>query len=344
MAAVWLKRHCAAALTALALCPAWPVRCQPLAALSCAANHAFARAADRLELRAWASTADAQPAELPAPIRWRASAGQIDSTPTGSVWTLPAAGNGSAFEVDAVLEAGAKPETCRVSVIVKARERPTAGPSRGQTTGALLPARSTLVSGSDEPSGYGAYTYLLLASPPRQEERERHLAVLVAYLRQLNEHDELERYVPPERLNLWLLPLRYRPRLPPNLRAASDASLLSAAQDLLAAYDYARAQVVLARLGTTADASGPYLLMTMQPATLQAHTAVVTQNMSNVDPRVAEEWVRWQTRLAASPRAWSNESLTQLALSLRNMLATAARALPDAGVKAQQWVSLSQIR
>lgn len=328
-------RHAGCSL-ALILCLFSSAQGQPLTALHCAADHVVARNGDRVELRAWASTADSQPAELPAPVHWRSSAGQIEATPGGGIWTLPTVPKGATLDMDAVLEVGVEPQRCRVDVILNARLTPPTG--HDPTRAALLPARHFLQSGSDEPLGYGVYTYFLLASPPRDEERERHVALLVAYLRQLDEHGELERYLSPGRLNLWLLPLRFVPQLPLNLRAAPDAALGRAAQDLLAAYDYGRAKVILAQTGTRAVASGPYLLTTRQPATQQAQQVVLMQDMSAVDARVAEEWLRWASRLAAPPRVWSDESLSRLALALRSMVASAARSLPDAGARSQQWV------
>lgn len=320
-------------LAALCCAGAAPARAE----LTCAAGHVLVRPGERVRLQLWASAAGAVPLPLEAALRWRVPGGRVLGQGMGVEWQLPDA-DGKPRWLEAVAEAGT--EQCRVAVLLAPRG--SEGVIPGGPRGGLLTGRRLWISGSDEPPGYGAYAYLLLASPPREPERERHLAVLAAFLRQLSDAAELERYVDKDTLNLMLLPLRYAPTLPLNLRTASDAQLRSAAQALLAAYDYARAEVLLARLGKTQLGSGPYLLTRTLPMAAAGAAPWVFEDMNAVDPSLADTWMRWSMRLATAPRAWDGDALAGLALQLRNVIAHAARALPnppDLAEALPRWVS-----
>jgi len=313
-------------LAALCCAAAAPARAE----LACAADHVLVRPGERVRMQLWADAGGAAP-------RWRVPGGRVLAQGAGAEWQLPAA-DGKARWLEAVAEVGA--EQCRVAVLLAPRgsqaQVPT--PSRGGP----LTGRYLWISGSDEPPGYGAYAYLLFASPPRESERERHLAVLAAFLRQVSDAAELERYADKGTLDLMLLPLRQAPSLPLNLRAASDAQLRSAAESLLAAYDYARAQALLARSDKAPLGSGPYLLRRTRPMAAAGGGPWMFEDMNAVDPSLADVWMRWSMRLATAPRAWNGDALAGLALQLRNVIAHAARALPDPPDVAEalpRWVS-----
>jgi hypothetical protein len=331
----WRAGAVAQLLAALCCLGAVPARAE----LTCAADRLVIRPGERVHLQVWAGAAGAEPLPLAAAMNWHVPGGRVLGHGPGIEWQLPAA-EGKALWLEAVVEADA--DQCRIAVLLAPRGSGNVVP--GSSRGDLLTARRLWISGSDEPPGYGAYAYLLLASPPLESERERHLAVLVAFLRQFSDAAELERYVEKGKLNLMMLPLRYAPRLPLNLRTASDAQLRSAAQALLAAYDYARAEVLLARLVKAPHGSGPYVLTRTLPMAAAGASLSMFEDMNAVDASLAEAWMRWSMRLATAPRAWNGDTLAVLALQLRNVIAHAARAVPyppDLAEALPRWVTLA---
>ena len=204
--------------------------------------------------------------------------------------------------------------------------------------------RDWLLAGSDEPAGYGGYGYLLLRSAPRDAERERPLRVMIAYLRQLPAVGELGRYARRDEIRINLLPLRELPAaVAQALRGnPSDADLRRAAELLLDAYDHARAQAILARLGVQRAGDGPFLITLTQPASAAGAGKMLIEDMSAVEPAVAEAWMRQATRLGQEPQAWSGSTLRRIELLMRNSIAQIASALPDSGFKTRQWVVVAR--
>nr|HET7859611.1 hypothetical protein [Caldimonas sp.] len=207
----------------------------------------------------------------------------------------------------------------------------------------LLAARGYLIAGKDEPAGFGAYGYLLLLAPPRDSERARHLSVLAAWLRQYSTVEEfLQNKVKPSEISLVQLPVRYDPALRP-VRAASDEASLAAAEKLLEAYDYARAQAVAARLSLQIAGTGPILVTLTRPAGGGAAAVAVVENMSGVAPALADAWLRAAMNEALEPRTWSTGSLVRLALRMRNVVAQLAEALPEPQLRPDERVQLAQL-
>jgi hypothetical protein len=209
----------------------------------------------------------------------------------------------------------------------------------------LMAVRDWLLPGQAEPAGFGAYSYLLFAAPPRDVERERHLRVLMAYVRQLPERAEVESYLQKSQLNLFQLPLRQIPKLPANPGSAGDAALRASAERLLADYDHVRAQVLLAGLGLPAGSRGP-LLVTRVPAVLATSGGdqLLIEDMSRVEPVVAEQWMALSADLVNRQRHWDRRVLTQLALEVRNLIAQVASAVPDIDTESRKWVRVSELR
>src|SRR5215468_6953907 len=101
-----------------------------------------------------------------------------------------------------------------------------------------LSARAFLLTNHDEPNGYGLYSYLLFATPPKDDqEHERHLKAIESYLLVLQPIEEMERHRRRSELNITLLPVKRNIDLPDNLSAPKQAA--QEAQRVLAAYDYA---------------------------------------------------------------------------------------------------------
>jgi hypothetical protein len=224
---------------------------------------------------------------------------------------------------------------------------PAPGPPAAATPArsALVGARGFLLAGRDEPTGFGAYGYLLLLEPPRDDERARHLSVLAAWLREYPTVDDfLQNRVQPREISLIQLPVRYEPQLPLRPQSESDAALLAAAKKLLEAYDYARAQAVAARLSLRIAGSGPALVTLVRPAGEGISAVALVEDMSGVAPGVAEAWLREAMHVALQPRTWSTaDALVRLALRMRNVVAQLAATLPDPRLRADERVQLVQM-
>lgn len=208
------------------------------------------------------------------------------------------------------------------------------------------PGRSARLSGralllpppSSEPKGYGLYSYLLFDTPPKDDlERERYLKSLESYLRILQPIEELERHKRRSELNITLIPVKRNVEVPDDLSSPKRAS--QAAEQVLAAYDYARASVLLANLGKQMGQSGPFLV-SMSPRVSNPGTLFLFFDLSRVTPKLVGDWVRAFSLLAAQERSWSEIELERLALNIRNFLAVAAKTYPEVLGALQQLIQV----
>jgi hypothetical protein len=205
-------------------------------------------------------------------------------------------------------------------------------------------ARHFLLSGLQEPAGFGAYTYLLLQGAPTDAERLRHLQVLATMLRELPALADALRHVEPAGINLVMLPLRHMPQLPVRPEAASDDVVLNAAAGLLSAYDHARAQALLARLQVRPARSGPVLVTLLAPSPEAAAGApLLVEDMSAAAPVLAGAWMRFALRSSSESRTWSAGALERIALNARNLIAQVARSVPDIDAQSRDWVSVARL-
>ena len=180
------------------------------------------------------------------------------------------------------------------------------------------------------------YSYLLFESPPKdQAERARYLKALEAYLVVLQPMAELERHKRRSQLNITLIPVKRAVELPADLGEPNRAAQI--ADEVLAAYDYARAKVLLDDLGKEVNRSGPYLISRM-PGALDPTTLSLFLDMSHVAPKLIWDWTRAFCWLAAQERSWSDVALQKLALNIRNAIAVAAKNTPDVVDALQQWI------
>jgi hypothetical protein len=209
------------------------------------------------------------------------------------------------------------------------------GPDRG----GRLSGRSFLRENTPELEGYGLYSYLLFATPPKtNEDRDRALQTLEALVLVLQPVEAVERYRTRKELNLTQVPVTG----PIDVSVSVTTPIVAAAtaQQILDRYDYARAQDLLLRLGINDAEGGPYLVSSAVPATKSA-TASGTQivfDMRRAVPKLTWDWVTGFTRLAAQERSWTAEAMAKLALNTRNVLAVAARETPEVLVALTDWV------
>ena len=194
----------------------------------------------------------------------------------------------------------------------------------------LLSGRAFLVPDEREPQGYGLYSYLLFETPPKDEvERGRYLKALEAYLRILPPMEELERHKRRSQLNITLIPAKRAVELPADVGEPKRAAQI--AESVLAAYDYARAKVLLDGFGKDVTRSGPYVISRM-PGAIGATRLFL--DMSHVAPSLVWDWTRTFCWLAAQERSWSEVAIQKLALNTRNAIAVAAKNTPEVAWRA----------
>lgn len=278
-------------------------------------------------LKAWASTPDGEPIGDPLTFVWDVKEGRIVAQDSQVRWDL------SAVKVDpregvkrltATVTASAPSygnARCAVEVFVGRKE--VALPDRGAIRGeSLLSARRYLLPGASEQTGYGLYSYLLFSAPPNgQEETARYLKTIEACLLVIQDvEDFLARHVRPSRLNATYIPLKKSP--------APGASNADWAANVLAAYDYAAAQILLGGLDKSYT-KGPYLISTLKPLSDASQPAHQVEDLTGVVPDLAQDWVKQFTYLAAQERSWSEESLQRIGLRLRNVIAVGGKVAPE---------------
>ena len=302
--------------------------------LACMPDRPLAHPGDTVTVRAWVGDGAGRAATAPPRLSWRTDSGDITGDGDSGQWTLPSAplvpGNSVTARANVAARFGNQALVeCAVQVLIVAPPRPD------DTRGGPPFGRAFLLPQTAEPAGYGLLSYLLLPAPAQDDdERQRQLKAIEAVLRAMPPIEELRQYLRPGQLNLTLLPVKRRPALPEEL---TPANLPQAAQQVLDAYDHARAQVLLAEVDGQALRSGPYLASRTPAGAGQARWRLFF-DMSHVAPRLVGDWVGAFSALAAQERSWTDETLLRLALNTRNVIALAAHATPDALSNLKQWV------
>ncbi|MBI3157122.1 MAG: hypothetical protein HYZ20_17215 [Burkholderiales bacterium] len=323
-------------IDAIALCAAGLAGSASPAAptVACAVEPALA-VETTLALHAWAVDAAGAAVGLPAGLHWQVDRGEAEARPVDSArpvrWTIPDKPRSGLMRAQLVHADG--------RVVCTATSRRVPGTRGMEPPKGAARARHFLTRDREEPRGYAALAYLLLPAPPAPPERERILRLLAAWLRQLPPTAEMEQYVERDQLTLFLLPLRDVPALKADA-AADPRAERAVAQSLLAAYDHARAQAMMARMGLEAAGPGP-LLATRQVVPGAETGAQMVEDLSAVDPSLAEAWMRWSLSLVSQPRERSAEALQRVAMTLRNAIAHAARGLPDVGAASRDRIRVS---
>ncbi|WP_338767266.1 hypothetical protein [Massilia sp. METH4] len=256
-------------------------------------------------------------------ITWTANVGKI--TRGSEVWDLSAVRAGSetvptrALATASVQSAG-KTYTCTVEVIVARKEADL--PIRGEVKPApLLPARRNLLPTQQEADGFGLYSYLLFATPPRDpESTARYLKAIEAYLSVFSDVDAfLSRHIAAKELNVTYMPLKSAYQ--------EGASVEAMAKDILERYDYAAAQILLRKAGIE-DSSGPFLISSLVPLRAGDAGARLQEDLSGVAPELIWFWLRSFHYLAAQERSWTEVNLRRFGLRLRNAIAVGGKVSP----------------
>lgn len=277
-------------------------------------------------VKAWVSTFDGQPVTTPIEFEWGVDAGRIEAQVAATLWNLstvkvPLKAVRKVHATVTATSAGGSKQRCVVEVLIGKKYATT--PDRGILRGeSLLSAKRYLLPGDVEAPGYGLYSYLLFSAPPKDdEERARYLKTIEAYLLVLQDVDDyLRRHVRRRSLNVTYIPLKEMP--------AQGNSNAEWAANVLAAYDYAAAQILLNRV-KQGHQRGPYLLSVLQPLSEPGEPAHLWEDLTGVVPELAWDWISFFTYLAAQQRSWNEDSLQRFALTLRNLIAVGGKVTPD---------------
>lgn len=308
---------------------------------------------DSVTLKAWVTTSDGRSPGVPTKFKWKVDAGRVEAQTAVTRWDLsivkaprsgarkvtasaraiPAAGSELRCSVEvwigsikdaprfktAAAPAAAPAAEAAPPAAAKAAPRAARATERGDT---LLSAKRFLLPGDVEEFGYGLYSYLILSAPPNNdEEKARYLKTIEAYLHVLQDVDDyLRRHVRPQSLNVTYIPLKRAP--------VSGNSNAEWATNVLAAYDYAAAQIFLNRVGR-APLQGPYLVSVLKPLSQPGEPAYLCEDLTGVAPELAWNWVTFFAYLAAQQRSWSEVALQRFGLTLRNLIAVGSKVTPD---------------
>lgn len=277
-------------------------------------------------VKAWATTFDGKPVTTPMDFEWEVDAGRIEVQAAATRWDLSAVKvpPQTVRKVHAkgmATQAVGSELRCVVEILIGNKDATT--PDRGTFRGeSLLSARRYLLPGDAEAPGYGLYSYLLFSAPPKDDdETARYLKTIEAYLLVLQDVDDfLRKHVRRRSLNATYIPLK---ELPAQGHSNSDW-----AANVLAAYDYAAAQILLNRLQQD-PYQGPYLLSVLKPLSEPGESAHLWEDLTGVAPKQAWERIRFFTYLAAQQRSWTEDTLERLKLKVRNLIAVGGEVAPD---------------
>jgi len=179
---------------------------------------------------------------------------------------------------------------------------------------------------SEEP-GFGLYSYLLFGSPPSDATRPTYLQVLQAYLKLSKVKDLMKYHLKPEQLNITYLPL------------TESQPESATAETVLAAYNYDRAIVLLAKLPGGPHTQGPYIVSTSKPLTDQEAVSenFLFQDMSSIPSEVVPLWVDEFLKQSAQKKFWQKRDGPYAALTMRTMVARLAAGVDPAKKSAKEW-------
>lgn len=293
----------------------------------CAPGKPLIHPGEALTLRVWVTNASGKAIDEPVQVTWKASKGTVRGGEVAT-WRFAKTKDASSTDVEATATAMVRHKTrgssrCDVWVYLAPLDETVQRYARSNRHN----GRAFLLSVNSEPQGYGLFSYLLLETPPRDEqERERYIKAIESYLLILDPIAEMEQYRSRRQLNITMVPIKRNVDLPPDL--SDPAKARKAAQKVLAAYDYPRAKILLADIGVQAVRGGPYLVSRL-PATADKEAAPMFFDLGHVTPKLVWDWVKAFCTLAAQERSWSEVTITKLALNIRNVVAVSAREVGD---------------
>lgn len=293
------------------------------ASLTCSADRPVVQPGGTVVLNAWVATSD--------PLEWTTSAGTLQTKGSSARWLLPE--KIGLQRVTVKIPGSSQPaDRCQLRVFVLRNSSKWRGNALKSLKNKPASARETghalLLSGKQEPGGYGLYSYFLLGAPPSDSERERVIAGINAYLRLSPSLEALETLLDRPELNANFVPISRKAKGKLN------------AEWILSHYDYARARVILGKIGTGLR-RGPYLVSTRQaigpgPASIRP---LLFQDLSHVPPHLVNNWYEEFLNQASQQEYWESRTVHQLALNMRTAIGVLALGLPEVRHAIDDWVA-----
>lgn len=305
--------------------------------LLCGADRPLVYPGDSVVVRGWV-VGETEPAAARR-WQWQAAVGSVSGDAV-AVWQFgPTESPNEIRTLIATVQSAAAgdaaaPMRCDVEIVLAERPKADDGGNRGNE----LNARAFLLDGQEPPTGYGMYSFLLLDAPALTNvETERQINAIATFLLLIQPAAQMEAYRRINQLNLALLPVKHEVRLPEQLVVVSEARALAA--QVLKSYDYARAQALLADFCVKVRGSGPFLVASRdRDGTCRRHNLLM--DMSQVTPNHVPSWITTFRSLATAERSWGNDTMVNLALNTRNVIAVAYRGATDVALGMSQWVRL----
>jgi len=173
------------------------------------------------------------------------------------------------------------------------------------------------------------YTYLLFIHPQGKDEARRYHVLLEAYFRDLTPTLELQRFMPRDRINIFLLPVAQRPQSSAQL----DASQL--ADWTLDHLDVAFSSSLTLSLDGPFTA-GPYIVSCPRrlSGSSSDHEVCAVQDLSVIPTSMLETWIQHVEYQAAHQDG--SFSVQIFALRLRTIIAQIAEDEPNVSASVQK--------
>lgn len=292
----------------------------PRAELLCAADLPLVHPGESVVVRAWMLGAHDETAAKR--WHWRSDLGSIRGAEVAT-WQfgpgeLAKAGNTVTATVEAA-SPGNMAETLRCDVDILLAEKPeiSAGVSRGNE----VTARAFLLESLEAPPGYGMYSYLLLNPPADDTELRRNINAIAMFLQVIPSTAEMRSILPPNQLSLALLPVTREYRMPRSQMGAAEA--LASAALVLKFYDYDRAKKLMRDFCVQGQASGPYLIGSRDRDGCRRSRLLL--DLTQTLPDLVPHWIRTFYSLAAAERSWGNDTMAELLLKTRKVIAVSYR-------------------
>lgn len=276
-----------------------------------------------IQVRAFANSQDNKSLHY----TWSATAGKIVGQGTDVRWDFTGVIPGSYQATVQVEDSTGRSASCSIQVILRL---PIGTRDVLRETG-----RSLLVQDKKEEEGYSLYSYLLFGSPPSDANRERYRDAIDSYLKLIPDVTILEKYIPPNELNITYLPVDSYPEK------------VISVDWVLEHYDYARALLLLRvlpekyRKGNLRK--GPYFISALEPLTEKTtlSSQCLFQDLSTVpeDKNIVSLWVKEFLNQAAQERFWERNKAKMFVIKLRTTIGILAKGLPDVLNGLKDWIA-----
>jgi hypothetical protein len=214
---------------------------------------------------------------------------------------------------------------------------PSPPPSGGRLRSSRVTGISPLVSGETEPSGFGLYSYALIAHSPSEDELPIFKAFFTALLA-LPTSRNLTKILPLNRINITEVPTTGRDDWWDRETVAQRVMFV------LLHYDYARASAILASLPQQTG-TGPVIISVLVPIDAsRTPDPVLVEDLTLVEPTVMTTNVAYFVNQASKDQFWKESTLDKLCLNLRNKLAATASATGKSKEAVLAWVNIQHAK